>query len=89
MDIDDLDANRLCNVVYSTLIADAGAGADRTAVREHLDSTLARASKPPKGTPRDKMARRGGISAEQAKKMAADLESYDSKIQGGRLVGGE
>lgn len=86
MDIDDLDAGRLCNLAYSALVNDGGPNREQT--RETLDSMLNRAAKPPKGKPKTNGQRkRGGMTADKAKRMAADLESYDGRIRGGRLVG--
>lgn len=87
MDIDLLDVGRLCNVIYAALVEDAGPLADRSEVRQHLDATLRRAERtvPSKGPG----LRRGTMSAEQARKIAADLTAYDSQIKGGRLMENE
>lgn len=86
MDIEDLDAGRLCNVVYATLVDDFGPMADRGKVREHIDGVLNRPPKVAKG--RKGIRRVGqGLSVEQAAKMAADLLDYDAKAAKGKVDG--
>ncbi len=85
MDINDLDVGRLCNVVYATLVNDAGAFADRAAVRSHIDSVLNRAAFGAKG----QRIRRAGMTAAQAAKVAADLVDYDARAARGKIEAGE
>lgn len=85
MDIDELDAGRLCNLTYATLIDEPGAFADRSEVRKQLDSALKRAASPKSGR-RTRPLRRVGMSAAAARRIAAEAEEYDSKISRGKLV---
>lgn len=85
MDIDDLDVGRLCNVVYTTLIADAGAFADRAEVRSNIDRILNRPPPASKARP----DRRQGMTPTQAAKIAADLIDYDARAARGKIEAGE
>jgi len=89
VDIYELDAARLCNLVYATLIDEPGAFADRAEVRRQLDTALKRADSPRSARGSARAVRRVGISAVQARRMAADLEEYDSRIKGGRMTGSD
>lgn len=85
MDIDELPVGRLLNVAYSTIITDAGALADRSEVRKHIDGVLARAGAGPKSNRGP--VRRGGMTPAQAAKIQADLLDYDSKAAKGQVGG--
>jgi hypothetical protein len=71
---------RLCNVTYAAIIDEAGALADRGAVREQLDTVLKRASATPKGAPK-----KGGMSVAQAQRIARDMAEWDAKAAKGQV----
>lgn len=71
-------------MVYATLVAEAGPFSDPAEVRTHLDNVLRGAVVKPKGNKMKGRRPSAALSAAQAKKMAADLDSYDSEMTGRR-----